>query len=54
MIDISTDAVGVQIGAQPTDGKANEELIDYLSEVLGVKKRQISLDKGNRIDSIRM
>jgi hypothetical protein len=69
--DISEDSVGVQIAAPPKDGKANEELLDFVSEVekkkllnqscqwhmpinsvyldllkvLGVKKRQISLDK---------
>jgi len=44
--DISTESIGIQIGAPPKDGKANEELVEFLAEVLNVKKRQVSLDKG--------
>lgn len=45
--DISPDSIGVQINAPPVDGKANEELIDYLSGVLGVRKTKLSLEKGS-------
>lgn len=46
--DVSAEAVGVAIAARPTDGEANTELIRFLSEVLGLKKSQITLDKGSR------
>ena len=46
--DISVDGVGVQIGAPAREGEANEELLRYLSEILGVRKRSISLDKGSK------
>lgn len=46
--EITNDFVGVQIAAPPVDGKANEELVDYFSELLKIKKRSISLDKGSR------
>lgn len=46
--DVSPEAVGVAIAAPPTDGEANAELIRFLSEVLGLKKSQITLDKGSR------
>ena len=48
-----TEAVGehggalkVQVHAPPVDGKANDELIRWLSEVLEVKKSQITLKRG--------
>lgn len=46
--DISSDGVGVQINAPPTDGEANAELIKYLSKVLGLRKSDLSLDRGSR------
>uniref|UniRef100_A0A3P9KYM9 Zgc:193812 n=1 Tax=Oryzias latipes TaxID=8090 RepID=A0A3P9KYM9_ORYLA len=46
--DVSAEAVGVSIGAPPTDGEANTELIRYLADVLDLKKSQISLSKGSR------
>lgn len=46
--DISTDGVGVQIAAPPTEGEANAELVKYLSKVLNLRKSDVSLDKGCR------
>lgn len=46
--DVSLEVVGVAIAAPPTDGEANTELIRFLSEVLGLKRSQITLDKGSR------
>lgn len=46
--DVSIEGVGVQISAPPTDGEANAELLKYLSKVLGVRKSDISLDKGGK------
>lgn len=43
--DISSDGIGVQINAPPTDGEANAELIKYLSKVLGLRKSDLSLDR---------
>lgn len=34
------------IGAPPKEGEANEELVRYIGEILGVKKNTIYLDKG--------
>lgn len=34
------------IGAPPKEGEANEELVRYVAEVLGVKKNTVYLDKG--------
>jgi len=44
--NISDEGVGVQIHALAKDGQANEELLSYLAEILNVKKRDVTLDKG--------
>ncbi|XP_037813747.1 UPF0235 protein C15orf40 homolog [Lucilia sericata] len=46
--DISTEGVGVQIAAPPSEGEANAELVKYLSKVLNLRKSDVSLDKGCR------
>lgn len=38
--------IKIKLSAPPVDGKANEELIDYLSDIFSVPKRQIILVKG--------
>jgi len=43
---VGEESVGVQINAPPVDGKANDELVDFMSEILGVRKRQVISDKG--------
>jgi uncharacterized protein (TIGR00251 family) len=43
-----TDGVlNIRIAAAPEKGKANKELIDYLSRVLGVAKASLHLLKGH-------
>ncbi|XWS41381.1 hypothetical protein CRYUN_Cryun17cG0076800 [Craigia yunnanensis] len=46
--DFSEVAVGVQIDAPAKDGEANAALLDYISSVLGVKKRQVSIGSGSK------
>ncbi|XP_065874479.1 uncharacterized protein [Euphorbia lathyris] len=46
--DFSDEALGVQIDAPPKDGEANSALLDYISSVLGVKKRQVSIGSGSK------
>ena len=46
--DISSNGLGVQIGAPAREGEANEELIQFLAEVLNIRKRSLSLDKGSK------
>jgi uncharacterized protein len=36
----------IKIAAPATEGKANKELIEFLSEVLGISKSRINIDKG--------
>eukprot|EP01122_Echinamoeba_exundans_P011569 TRINITY_DN463_c0_g1_i1.p1 TRINITY_DN463_c0_g1~~TRINITY_DN463_c0_g1_i1.p1 ORF type:complete len:162 (-),score=29.09 TRINITY_DN463_c0_g1_i1:391-876(-) len=44
---IDNENVGIQIAAPPREGAANEELIEYLSDVLGIKKRSIQFEAGS-------
>ncbi|KAK6794015.1 hypothetical protein RDI58_007468 [Solanum bulbocastanum] len=46
--DLNDDAVGVQIDAPAKDGEANAALIDYISSVVDVKKRQVSIGSGSK------
>ncbi|RWR86864.1 UPF0235 protein C15orf40 [Cinnamomum micranthum f. kanehirae] len=46
--DIGEEALGVQIDAPARDGEANAALIDYMSSVLGVKRRQVSIGSGSK------
>jgi len=39
-------ALKIKITAPPVDGKANAELVEFLSEILDIPKRQIEILKG--------
>ena len=41
-------AVKVRLTAPPVEGRANEELIKFLSEVLGVAKSQMEIVAGEK------
>jgi uncharacterized protein (TIGR00251 family) len=40
------DAIGIRLAAPPTEGRANQELIDFLSKTLAVSRRAITLASG--------
>ncbi|GKV17217.1 hypothetical protein SLE2022_292010 [Rubroshorea leprosula] len=46
--DFGDEALGVQIDAPAKDGEANAALLDYISSVLGVKRRQVSIGAGSK------
>ncbi|XP_037497952.1 UPF0235 protein C15orf40 homolog isoform X2 [Jatropha curcas] len=46
--DFSDEALGVQIDAPAKDGEANAALLDYISSVLSVKRRQVSIGSGSK------
>lgn len=46
--DISDEAVGVAISAPPVQGEANTELVKYLASVLGLRKSDVTLDRGSK------
>lgn len=40
------DCIKVRLASPPVDGKANECLIEFLAERLGVKRGQVTLTRG--------
>jgi uncharacterized protein (TIGR00251 family) len=44
---VQDDALKLRITAAPVEGKANEECIRLLAEVLGVKKAQVTIIAGH-------
>lgn len=45
---IQGDAVKLKISAPPVEGKANSECIRFLSEILRVKKNQVTIINGQK------
>lgn len=45
---IEEEGVGVQIGAPPVDGEANEELVKFISKALNLKKSCVNLSRGSK------
>jgi uncharacterized protein (TIGR00251 family) len=43
---IKEGVLQIKIGAPPDKGKANKELVDFLSEKLGIRKSSILIIKG--------
>ena len=48
LASISGPALEVELAAKPQNGEANAELIDYLSDILHVKKRDLQLISGDK------
>ena len=46
VLGFEDDVLRVKIAAPPVKGKANKELIDFLSGLLGVSKGSIIIEKG--------
>lgn len=45
---ITEEGIEIKIAAPPVDGEANTELISFLSKLLGLRKSDLSLDRGNK------
>ena len=46
IVSVSGPALEVELAAKPQNGEANSELIDYVSDLLRVKKRDLQLITG--------
>ena len=46
MLGFEEGVLRVRIAAPPVKGKANKELVDFLSQLLGVNKGSITIEKG--------
>jgi uncharacterized protein (TIGR00251 family) len=40
------DAINVRLQAPPVDGAANEELVRFLAETLGIPRRSVTITSG--------
>lgn len=40
------DRIRIRIQAPPVNGKANRYLCSFLAEILGIRKKQLSVEKG--------
>jgi len=47
VVGITNGVLGVKIAAPPVKGKANRELIAFLSQMLGVGRSRLSIIKGH-------
>jgi uncharacterized protein (TIGR00251 family) len=45
-VTLGPDALEVAIDAKPVDGEANTAIVEYVAEVLGLKKRDVTLVSG--------
>ena len=48
-VGLEGSSLRVKVTSPPQDGKANEELLDYLSAFLGVKKSQVKILRGEKV-----
>jgi len=48
LVNISGEALEVELGAKPQNGEANSELVDYLSSILRVKKKDLEILMGHK------
>ena len=46
VVDFAQDVLRVRVAAPPVKGKANKELIAFLSQCVGVGKERLSIIKG--------
>ncbi len=47
-ITLEGSRLKVKILSKPLKGKANEELIEYISDTLGIKKKDVAIVAGER------
>jgi uncharacterized protein (TIGR00251 family) len=48
IVNVSGPALEVELAAKPQNGEANAELVDYISNILRVKKRDLQLICGEK------
>jgi len=46
VVGLYQDAIKIKLKAPPVDGKANEELVTFLSKLLSIPKNSIEIAKG--------
>lgn len=51
LVAMDDEAAAIQINAPPREGAANEALLAYVSDLIGVKKSKVSLGAGGKSKS---
>jgi uncharacterized protein (TIGR00251 family) len=46
IVDFKDGVLQLRVAAPPVEGKANSELLEFLSKILGVSKSRLSIEKG--------
>ena len=46
VVGLHGDRIKIRLASPPVDGKANQRLVEFLAERLGVKKHQVSISQG--------
>ncbi|MBI4187762.1 MAG: DUF167 domain-containing protein [Chloroflexi bacterium] len=46
MLGMEDGVLHLRIAARPTEGKANQELLEFLSDILGISKSHLTIEKG--------
>lgn len=46
IVDFKDGVLQLKVAAPPVEGKANNELLEFLSKILGVSKSRLSVEKG--------
>jgi len=46
IVDFKDGVLQVRVAAPPVEGKANQELVEFLSKVLGISKSRLAVEKG--------
>jgi len=46
VLGFKDDILRIRIAAPPVKGKANQELIAFLSDILGIRKSNLAIEKG--------
>lgn len=47
VVGIYGDAIKIRVQAPPVEGRANEELVRFLAEAVGVSRSQVTLTRGD-------
>jgi len=48
VVGLREGALHIQLTAPPVEGKANEALVSFLADLLGVRRRQVEIVSGER------
>ncbi len=51
VLEVCDEFVGISVQAEPRAGEANANIIEFVADVLGVKKTSVAIDKGSKSKS---